>query len=226
MRPDSRSLMDELIACGAAVVGAGLVRGSGGNLSARLPGADACWVTASGTWLDQLSPKDFSLVRIADGTVLAGHPRPSSEVLLHLASYLARPDVNTVIHLHPQVSVLLDALSEPIRLVTIDHAYYVRQVRTTRFQLSGTHELAEAAALAIGDGCNCVILRQHGCSVVAADAGLALKRVLNLEEAATATYRALLLGRPVPECPPEYLAHVTAAEARPTPAGPAGRPSP
>jgi L-fuculose-phosphate aldolase len=64
----------------------------------------------------------------------------------------------------------------------------------------------------VRDGCNCVILGHHGCSVVAGDLDLALKRVLNLEEAATATYRALLLGRTVPECPPEYLARVTAAE--------------
>ena len=45
-----------------------------------------------------------------DGGVRGGHPRPSSEVPLHLATYRVRPDVNAVVHLHPQTSVLLDAL--------------------------------------------------------------------------------------------------------------------
>lgn len=205
-------LIGELISCGRAMVEAGLVRGSGGNLSARLPGSGKCWATASGTWLDRLSPGDFSLVDIDSGDVLAGSPCPTSEIALHRASYQARPDVSAVIHLHPQLSVLLDAMGVRIRLVTIDHAYYVRQIRSTRFRISGTPELAAAAAGALRDGCNCVILAHHGCSVVADGIELAMKRVLNLEEAAAATYRALCLGGPVPECPPEYLEHVTAAE--------------
>jgi ribulose-5-phosphate 4-epimerase/fuculose-1-phosphate aldolase len=200
--------VDELIWCGAAAVRAGLVRGSGGNLSARTPGADAIWVTASGTWLDRLTPDDFALVDLADGRVRSGNPRPSSELPLHLASYRARPDANALIHLHPQMSVLLDALDEPIRLVTVDHAYYVREVRYAPFRVSGTPELAADAAAAVRDGVNCVVLAHHGCSVLGDGVELAFKRALNLEEAAAATYRALLLGRPVPECPPEYLQQV------------------
>ncbi|SCL15013.1 L-fuculose-phosphate aldolase [Micromonospora nigra] len=206
-------LLDDLISCGRAVVSAGLVRGSGGNLSARRPGTRNCWVTATGTWLDRLTPDDFSLVDIETGAVLAGNRRPTSEVLLHLASYRARPDANALIHLHPQLSVLLDAMGEPIRLVTIDHAYYLREVRSTPFTQSGTAELAQVAAAAVRDGANCVILGHHGCSVLGDGLELALKRALNLEEAATATYRALMLGRSVPECPPEYLERITAAEA-------------
>jgi L-fuculose-phosphate aldolase len=61
--------------------------------------------------------------------------------------------------------VLLDALGHPIRLLTIDHAYYVREVRSTPFIQSGTQELADAGAGAVADGCNCVILGHHGCSV-------------------------------------------------------------
>jgi ribulose-5-phosphate 4-epimerase/fuculose-1-phosphate aldolase len=205
-------LIDELIACGRAMVAAGLVRGSGGNLSARLPGWGECWVTASGTWLDRLTPSDFSLVDITSGDVLAGNPGPTSEVALHRASYQARPDVSAVIHLHPQLSVLLDAMGVRIRLVTIDHAYYVREIRSTPFRLSGTQELAAVGADALREGCNCVILAHHGCSVVADSVDLAMKRVLNLEEAAAATYRALSLGGPVPECPAEYLEHVAVVD--------------
>ena len=199
-------VVDQLIRYGRKAVAGGLVIGSGGNLSAREAGADAIWVTASGTWLDELTREDFSLVGIADGEVRDGHPSPSSEVPLHLHSYRARPDVNALVHLHPQTSVLLDAMGHAIRLVTLDHAYYVREVRAVPYIRNGTVELAEAGADAIRDGCNCVILGHHGCSVVADSAELAYKRAANLEEAARATYAALLLGGAVPACPPEYVA--------------------
>jgi ribulose-5-phosphate 4-epimerase/fuculose-1-phosphate aldolase len=213
MSPDLEDLCRQLVVVGRKAVAAGLVIGSGGNLSARLPGADACVVTASGTWLDELDLSSFSVVGIADGGVRGGHPRPSSEVPLHLATYRVRPDVNAVVHLHPQTSVLLDALGHEIRLLTIDHAYYVREVRSTPFIQSGTQELADAGAAAVADGCNCVVLGHHGCSAVADTVELAHKRAANLEEAARATLTMLQLGDTTTACPQEYLERVRANEA-------------
>ena len=206
-------LVDQLITVGRKAVAAGLVIGSGGNLSAREPGSDRCVVTASGTWLDELGRDSFSTVPIADGTVLSGHPRPSSEAQLHLASYRVRPDVNAVVHLHPQTSVLLTAMGLPIRLLTIDHAYYVREVVTTPFIQSGTPELAEAGAQAAVGGCNCVVLGNHGCSILGETVELAHKRAANLEEAARATLVMLQLGDTTTACPPSYLETVRAGEA-------------
>lgn len=190
---DHAALLHALIEAGRRAVASGLVIGSGGNLSARLPGGDACVVTASGTWLDALTPADFSLVGL-DGELREGHPSPSGETALHLASYRRRDDATVCIHLHPQHCVLLDALGRDIRLLTIDHAYYVRRIARVPWIRSGTQELADAGAAALDDGCNCVILGHHGCSVVADSVDLAYKRAANLEEAAIATYRALLLG--------------------------------
>ncbi len=208
---DHRQLIDQLIHLGAKAVDRGLVLGSGGNLSTRLPGADQCVVTASGTWLDDLTPDDFSLVGL-DGGLRSGNSTPSSEVALHLHSYRARPDVNAIIHLHPQLSVLLDALGHRIRLITIDHAYYVRRVATVPYIASGTDELAAAGAAALVDA-DAVILGHHGCSVVGNTVEEAHKRAANLEEAAVATYRALTLGDTTTECPPEYLERIRALEA-------------
>jgi ribulose-5-phosphate 4-epimerase/fuculose-1-phosphate aldolase len=202
-------LRDELIRLGADVVSAGLVVGSGGNLSAREPGADSCVVTASGAWLDRLDHLDFALVRIADGAPSpvsgADPPTPSTEVALHLHTYRTRPDVNAVVHLHPQSVLLLDALGERIRLISTDHVHYVRDVVRVAFHLPGSVALAEAAAAAVAGGANCAVLAHHGCSVLADSVDLAHKRVRNLEEAARLTYLALALGRPdVAECPPEF----------------------
>ncbi|WP_433081754.1 class II aldolase/adducin family protein [Dactylosporangium sp. CA-052675] len=187
-------LRDQLAHLGRAVVGAGLVVGSGGNLSARAPGADECWATAAGTWLDRLDRGSFVRIRISDGATLDNSGvAPSSELGLHLATYRVRPDVNAVVHLHPQSVLLLDAIGEPIRLVTTDHAFYLRRVATTPFVPPGRPEVGKLAAEACADGTNCVVLSRHGCSVIADSVELAHKRALYLEEAARLTYSALTL---------------------------------
>jgi ribulose-5-phosphate 4-epimerase/fuculose-1-phosphate aldolase len=204
MRPAEAGLVDALVDAGAALVRAGLVLASGGNLSAREPGGAVIAVTARGTWLDRLQPSDFALVRIADGAVVGGAPDPSTELALHLECYRARPDAAAVLHVHPQTSVLLAALGHPIRTITTDHAAYVGPVRVAPYRHPGTAELASEAAALLTDGCDCVVLAHHGCSVVADSVAMALRRTLNLEEAARLTYAALLLGDTTTTCPPAY----------------------
>jgi L-fuculose-phosphate aldolase len=216
-------LRDQLALVGYALVSGGLVVGSGGNLSARSPGADEIWVTAAGTWLDRLDRPDFLRVRLDTGAVVAdpesagvepdedgdaGQAVPSSELALHLATYRARPDVNAVLHTHPQIAVLLDALDEPVRLISTDHAFYLRRIARTPFRQPGSNELAEIAARAAADGTNCVILARHGCSVMADTVELAHKRALYLEEAARLTFRAVAagLGRRLPDLPETVIA--------------------
>ncbi|WP_433827929.1 class II aldolase/adducin family protein [Actinoplanes sp. CA-015351] len=206
-------LRDQLAHVGYDVVQAGLVCGSGGNLSARIPDEDAIWVTASGSWLDRLSRNTFTSVQISDGapamigTIPPPQIEPTSELALHLALYRARPDVNAVVHLHPQTALLLDALGEHIRISTTDHAFYLRRVVTVPFRMPGTTELASLTAAMAADGTDCLVLSQHGCVVVGDSVELAHKRARNLEEAASLTYRALAAGRleNLRDCPEEFL---------------------
>ena len=182
----------QLIEVGRLAVERGLVLASGGNLSARLPGEAEFVVTAAGTWLDRLTPADFSVLTL-DGTVVGGAGHPSTEWKLHQRTYRARPDVHAVVHLHPQHAVLVDALGHRIRLFTLDHATYVGSVGTVPYFPNGSDELADAAAAQAREH-DCMVLSHHGCSALGPDVGMAFRRALNLEEAATATYRALLLG--------------------------------
>ncbi len=211
-------LRNQLAHVGAEAVRAGLVVGSGGNLSARAPGSDRCWITAAASWLDRLGPTEFSLIGISRNQLEDGHPHPSSEWRLHTETYRRRPDVNAIVHLHPQVSVLLTALGHDIALMTTDHAYYLREIVTVAFDPPGTLDLAIAAADAVANGANALILRHHGCSVLADSVELAHKRAVNLEEAARATYAALLLsqGRPaqIPAVPARFLDAVRRDEAQ------------
>lgn len=185
-------LIEQLIDVGETAVRRGLVLASGGNLSARLPGATEFVVTGSGTWLDRLRPDDFTRMNL-DGEVVGGTARPSSEWKLHQRTYRAREDVNSVVHIHPQHAVLVDALGYPIRLFTLDHAVYVKSVGRTDYHPNGSDELADTAAHEAKSH-DCVLMAHHGCSAVGPDVGMAFRRAMNLEEAATATYRALCLG--------------------------------
>ena len=184
-------LLDQLAEVGRMAVASGLALASGGNLSARLPDSGVFVVTGAGTWLDRLTPEDFTVMSL-DGRVVGGAERPSSEWKLHQRTYQARHDVNAVVHLHPQHAVLVDALGHRIRLITLDHAYYVRSVGTVPYFPNGSDELADGAAEQARKH-DCVVLSHHGCSTLGADVGMAYRRALNLEEAATATYRCLAL---------------------------------
>ncbi|ANY09770.1 fuculose phosphate aldolase [Pseudonocardia sp. HH130630-07] len=191
-----------MIRIGADAVSRGLVLASGGNLSVRL-GADRYLVTCAGTWLDRLGVDDFCVVD-GHGRVRAGTGRPSSEWRLHTRTYEARADVQAVIHLHPQASLLVDALGEEIRLVTMDHAHYVRRIARTAFHPNGSDALADSAAAAVADA-DCVLMAHHGSSCVGADPASAYRRALNLEQAAEMTYRLLAVGNRTATFPPEEL---------------------
>lgn len=186
-----KQLIEQLADVGRMAVDMGLVLASGGNLSARLPGTSEFVITGAGTWLDRLTPDDFATMNLA-GDILDG-VSPSSEWKLHQRTYLVRDDVNSVVHLHPQSTVLVDALGHKIRLFSLDHAYYVKSIGRTDFYPNASDELADTAAEQAKQH-NCVVMGHHGCSALGQDVGMAFRRAANLEQAAAATYRALAVG--------------------------------
>lgn len=200
--PDVADAVNQLIDAGKQVVERGLVLASGGNLSARMPDGRFV-VTASGTWLDRLTSDDFSVID-AGGSVCGGAERPSVEWKLHHHTYAVRPDVSAVVHLHPQHVLLVNMLGHPIRCTTLDHAFYLGTVARVPFRPAGSEEIATLAAEAVSDGANAVVLAHHGCSALGDTVSMALRRAMNLEEAATMTYRLLLAGDTNTDFPSDY----------------------
>ncbi len=192
----------ELSEIGADAVQRGLILASGGNLSARLDESHFV-ITGSGTWLDRLRPGDFSVMNL-EGDVVSGNPKPSSEWKLHQRAYQARPDAAAVIHLHPQHAVLLASIGIDIRLLTLDHAYYVRSIGVTPFYPNGSDELADTAAAELANH-DCVVMRHHGCTVVGDSLEMTYRRALNLEDAAKATVLARQLGDTDTTFPAEHV---------------------
>jgi ribulose-5-phosphate 4-epimerase/fuculose-1-phosphate aldolase len=208
----------DVVRLGRRVVAARLVVAAGGNVAVRQPGADEVVVTPTARPLDELDPDELPVVSLATGAVIAttatgGGIPPTTELALHLAALRARPDVTAVLHLHPPATTLLHAVGIPIRALTTDHALALARVAELPYLDPGSDELAAAVGAAVA-GADVVLLRHHGCVVVADSADVAFGRAANVEAAAEATFRARQLGDHDTVCPPRYLEHLAAQEAR------------
>ena len=170
------TLIDQLLDAGRHLVARGLVQASGGNLSVRLPGTDHFLVTGSGTWLDRLTADDLVELTL-DGERVGGAQRPSVEWKLHQRTYAVRPDVQAVIHLHPQHVLLVDMLGAPIRFTTLDHQFYLGSAGRVPFHPAGSQEIADAAADAARDH-DAVVMAHHGCSTLGDTVSMALRRAM------------------------------------------------
>ena len=111
---------EAIIRAGVRLGARGLIVAAEGNLSIRL--GDQLLVTPSGRRKDELTVEDLLLVPLepapADaqaaghGTSAGGGPRPSSDIAVHRAVYLARPDVRAVAHAHLAASLALTLAGE------------------------------------------------------------------------------------------------------------------
>jgi L-fuculose-phosphate aldolase len=188
-----RVLIDELIQVGADIVARKMTKASAGNLSFRDPeDSSMLFITASGSWLDDLDQSSFTKITL-DGLIIAGTSKPSTEWRMHAESYQARVDAQVLIHAHPKNSVLLDALSKPIRFFTLDHISYARSYGSAVFEPNGSSELAKAVAKEF-ESHDLVIMSFHGLAAVGETVTSTYRKMLNMEDAAEMTYRALLLG--------------------------------
>lgn len=77
----------------------GLQTNVGGNLSARIPSADACVIKATGMGFAECTIENLCVVGL-DGRVQGDERRPTSDVAIHLAIYKLRPDVHGIAHVH------------------------------------------------------------------------------------------------------------------------------
>lgn len=206
MTSERATLIEQLLDAGRHLVARGLVQASGGNLSVRLPGTDTFLVTGSGTWLDRLTADDLVELTL-DGERIGGAQRPSVEWKLHQRTYAVRPDVQAVIHLHPQHVLLVDMLGAPIRFTSLDHQFYLGSAGRVPFHPAGSQEIADAAADAARDH-DAVVMAHHGCSTLGDTVSMALRRALNLEEAAAMTYRLLMAGDTTSDFPQEWKGNI------------------
>ena len=176
----------------------GLTTGSSGNVSVRLEPdgtRDLLAITPTGRRYSDLSDDD---VVVADFELdpVEGELPPSSESLLHVAIYRARPDVGAVIHTHPVfASVVAVAGVQEIppmideMVVSIGGA-----IEVSKYAFPGTQELADSVCAALGAR-NSALIGNHGAVGVGRDLAEALDVCELTERLAQVFVYSSLLGK-------------------------------
>jgi L-fuculose-phosphate aldolase len=160
---------NELLAATQAMLERGLVSGTAGNASVRLP------VGESSEQLFMITPasRPYESMTTADLVVvteklepLDGESIPSTESLLHMAIYAARPDVAAIMHTHSIFATVAAVAGKPIPPIVDELVIYVGgAVEVSDYGEPGSEELAEAGVKALGDR-RAVLLRNHGMCAV------------------------------------------------------------
>jgi L-fuculose-phosphate aldolase len=164
-------LRSAICAAGRRLGARGLISAAEGNLSIRLAGG-VLLTTPTGRRKDELSPDDLAIVPLdpAAGPSPSG-PRPSSDIAIHRAIYVARPDVVAVAHAHLPVSMALTLAGEvPDPSVLPETAYHLPVLPLVPFGEMGSAELAARVAAAftpvIPPLPGAVLLERHGAIAV------------------------------------------------------------
>lgn len=104
MEENVRKVAEKLVTACKRAYTRGIQTGSGGNVSARVPGKDWMLVKASGSSFADCTPDGFVITDF-DGNLIEGEGKPTREALLHGLLYQICPWVNGVVHTHSPYSI-------------------------------------------------------------------------------------------------------------------------
>lgn len=179
----------------------GALRGTGGNVSVRIPGQDAFAITPSSRPYRDLAPEEICIVDF-DLVQRVGDAPPSVEAGMHLAVYKNRPDANAVIHTHQLKASAFALLNRPIPALFDEVVMNLGHVvEVIPYALSGSPELADHVAGKLSNGSNGYIIQNHGALCLGATLDKAWLNVELLEKTAQAYLDALSTGGEVTVIP-------------------------
>jgi len=190
---------DQLVMFMQRIYDKGMTTTSGGNLSI-IDEEGNVWITPAGIDKGSLNRNDIVCVK-ADGTVIGMH-RPSSELPFHKAVYKMRPDIKAVLHAHPPALV---SFSIARKVPNLDLMPSVRnlckEVRIATYAVPGSDQLGENIGKCFMDGCNIVLLENHGVCIGAKDMFTAFQQFETLEFTSKLEIVANRIGKllPMPE---------------------------
>lgn len=122
----------------------GLIRGSGGNLSLRVPGEDSVLVTPTDVSLGDVTPERMILVNLSGEVVESPlNLRPSKETSFHLRVYQIRPGVQAVVHLHPPHATAYANKGKPLPMITVSARAKLQHVPNVGCAPPGSEELCD-----------------------------------------------------------------------------------
>jgi L-ribulose-5-phosphate 4-epimerase len=201
-----------------AIVRAGLVTLSFGNASGVDRATGILLIKPSGMPYDELRPEHLVAVRLADGQVLDGDLRPSSDTPTHLVLYRRFPDIGGVVHTHSPAAVAWAQAGRPIPPLGTTHAdHFHGPVPVTRqmdpAEIAGDYE-AETGALIVetlgaagltADEMPATLVASHGPFTWGRDAHEASDNAIALEVVAAMAAGTLALDPATPPIATELL---------------------
>jgi len=150
----------------------GLVSGTGGNLSVRVPGTDTALITPTGISLGDIDPEINLLMKI-DGTLIENpcDLKPSKETAFHLAVYQIRPEAGAVAHVHPPYATAYSNVMERLPMVTVSAQGVLKEVPRIESAMAGSKELYEfvKAGLLKHPAAKVLLMKEHGTLAIGAD---------------------------------------------------------
>jgi len=192
--PDLSELKLKLAMSSRMLFNAGLVDYSG-HVSARIPGSDHLVILPHPVSRATVKSDDMVITDF-EGRFAEGKYKPPSEVYMHARAYKARPDVQSVAHLHNHMVATLTMVDRPFYPASSNPGAFFGPGPLPVYKdpaLIHTIEQGDAVASALGPG-DAVLLRGHGSMVVAQSIEWVLAACVDLEEAASRFYKASLLG--------------------------------
>lgn len=147
----------------------GLCKHKSGNFSARDKETGLIAVTPTGLDREEMSPRDIVVMDL-DAHVVENESglRPTSEVLMHIEIYKARPEVMAVAHTHSAYATALAVINRPIPAIV----YEVANLGLTKGRIPvapygrpGTPQLAQAVIESVHEA-DCLLLEKHGAVAV------------------------------------------------------------
>lgn len=176
-----------------------LVVWTAGNVSARVPGADALVIKPSGVSYDDLTPENM-VVTDLQGKVLEGDLAPSSDTAAQAYVYRHLPDVGGVVHTHSTYATAWAARAEPIPCVlTMMADEFGGEIPVGPFALIGDDSIGRGIVETLRDSTSpAVLMQNHGVFAIGKDARSAVKAAVMCEDVARTVHIARQLGEPVP----------------------------
>jgi L-fuculose-phosphate aldolase len=153
-----------VIEAARAMISAGMVVGTQGNISLRFHDpahGQLIAITPSSTYYDSMLPDDVVIMDL-EGKIIDGIKRPSVETGLHLKVYAARENVNAVVHTHPVFASIVSVTAARIPAITDDQVIYLGgEIRVAEHAVPGSDQLVKNVVSALKQG-NAVIMSNHG----------------------------------------------------------------
>jgi L-ribulose-5-phosphate 4-epimerase len=181
----------------------GLVAWTSGNVSGKDAATGLVVIKPSGVRYDSLCSENMVIVD-AEGKVVEGELRPSSDVHAHLHIYLQRTDVGGIAHTHSTFATAFAALGRSIpACLTAICDEFGGPIPCGGYATVGGDEIGQEVVKGIGRS-PAILLKNHGVFAIGATPEAAVKAAVMTEDAAKTVFFACLLGQPE-EIPPEEI---------------------